>query len=54
MASHLLHGTPVENTVGEYLTNVRIQEAAYESHARGQRIALHGYDPPPRPAPLFT
>ncbi|HEX2541725.1 MAG TPA: Gfo/Idh/MocA family oxidoreductase [Caldimonas sp.] len=54
VAAHLLHGTPVENTVADYLANLRIQEAAYESHARGQRIALHGYDPPPHAAPLFT
>ncbi len=46
VAAHLLHGTPVENRVRDYLANLRVQEAAYESHATGRRIGLHGYDPP--------
>ena len=37
---------PVENTARDYLVNLRVQEAAYESHATGRRIALSGYDPP--------
>ena len=53
VVSHLLHGTAVENTVADYLTNLRVQEAAYESHATGRRVALAGYDPPAR-ADAFT
>ncbi len=47
VVSHLLHATPVENTAIEYLANLRVQEAAYTSHATGARVVLHGYDPPP-------
>ena len=47
VVSHLLHGTAIENTAREYLANLRVQEAAYTSHATGARVVLHGYDPPP-------
>jgi predicted dehydrogenase len=47
VVSHLLHATPVENTARDYLANLRVQEAAYSSHATGARVVLHGYDPPP-------
>lgn len=49
---HLLEGGPVENTAREYLANLRVQEAVYESHATGRRIALRGYDPPATAAPF--
>jgi predicted dehydrogenase len=52
VVAHLRNGAPVENTVQQYLTNLRIQEAAYESHATGRRIALAGYDPPATAAPF--
>jgi len=47
VVSHLLHGTAIENSAREYLANLRVQEAAYTSHATGARVVLHGYDPPP-------
>jgi D-apiose dehydrogenase len=47
VVAHLRGGAPVENTARDYLANLRVQEAAYESHATGRRIALSGYDPPP-------
>lgn len=46
VVSHLLHATTIENTAREYLANLRVQEAAYTSHATGARVVLHGYDPP--------
>jgi len=52
VVSHLLRGTPVENDVQSYLSNLRVQEAAYASHATGQRVVLHGYDPPGHPTPF--
>ncbi|MFO1322520.1 MAG: Gfo/Idh/MocA family oxidoreductase [Burkholderiales bacterium] len=52
VVAHLMCGTPVENTVRDYLANLRVQEAAYESHATGRRVALHGYDPPASAAPF--
>ncbi len=54
VVAHLLHGTPIENTLGDYLVNLRIQEAAYESHATGRRIELAGYDPPATPSPFVN
>jgi predicted dehydrogenase len=52
VVAHLLHGTPIENTAQQYLANLRVQEAAYESHATGRRIPLTGYDPPATAAPF--
>ncbi len=52
VVAHLATGSPVENTAGAYLANLRVQEAAYESHATGRRIALQGYDPPATAAPF--
>ena len=52
VVAHLLHGSPVENTARDYLANLRVQEAAYDSHATGRRIALPGYDPPPTAKPF--
>ncbi len=42
-----LHGTPTENTAGDYLRNLLIQEAVYASHASGQRIAIGTFTPDP-------
>ena len=53
VVAHLTTGSPVENTAADYLANLRVQEAAYESHATGRRIALSGYDPPSSPV-AFT
>jgi len=37
---HLRAGAQVENSGREYLANLRVQEAAYRSHAEGRRIAV--------------
>ena len=52
VVAHLAAGSPVENTAAAYLANLRVQEAAYESHSTGRRIALPGYDPPATAAPF--
>ena len=52
VVAHLAARSPVENTAAEYLANLRVQEAAYESHATGRRIALQGFDPPATAAPF--
>jgi predicted dehydrogenase len=52
VVAHLREGTPIENTARDYLANLRVQEAAYASHASGQRIALAGYDPPDTAPPF--
>ena len=54
VVAHLTQRLPVENTAREYLANLRVQEAAYESHASGRRIAMSGYDPPDRAAPFAS
>jgi predicted dehydrogenase len=53
VVAHLRTGTPVENTARAYLDNLRVQEAAYASHATGRRIVVAGYDPPAT-APPFS
>ncbi|MGL4233131.1 MAG: Gfo/Idh/MocA family protein [Casimicrobium sp.] len=35
-----------ENTAADYLTNIRIQEAIYQSHETGQRIETKSFSPP--------
>jgi D-apiose dehydrogenase len=52
VVAHLINGAPVENTARDYLANLRVQEAAYESHASGRRIALDGYEPQPTATPF--
>lgn len=52
VVAHLLGGTPVENTARDYLVNLRVQEAAYASHAQGRRIEPGGFDPPSQPLPF--
>ena len=42
---HLREGAPLENAARDYLTNLRVQEAVYRSHAEGRRIALGTFDP---------
>jgi predicted dehydrogenase len=42
---HFVDGAPLENTAREYLTNLRVQEAAYRSDAEGKRIVLAGFRP---------
>ncbi len=37
---HLGHSQPLMNTAREYLNNLRIEEAIYESHRAGRRILL--------------
>jgi predicted dehydrogenase len=41
----LFEGGALENTSGEYLVNLRVQEAVYRSHSEGRRIELAGFDP---------
>jgi predicted dehydrogenase len=42
-----------ENTAADYLQNLRVQQAVYASHHRGQRIVLSEFDPlEPTPAPF--
>ncbi len=36
---------PPQNTAFEYLQNLRVQQAVYASHQRGQRIVLKEFDP---------
>ena len=43
--AHLRDGTPLENTARAYLTNLRVQAAAYHSHATGRRIGMDAFDP---------
>ena len=50
--AHLASGAPIQNTASAYLANLRVQEAAYESHNTGRRIALRDYAPPARPAAI--
>ncbi|MEJ7669775.1 MAG: Gfo/Idh/MocA family oxidoreductase [Casimicrobiaceae bacterium] len=37
---HLSTGAPAENNGREYLANLRVQEAAYRSHAEGRRMVI--------------
>jgi D-apiose dehydrogenase len=41
-------GAEPENTAREYLINLRVQEAIYESHESKRRIEIQHYVPPPR------
>ncbi|MEM8663484.1 MAG: Gfo/Idh/MocA family oxidoreductase [Pseudomonadota bacterium] len=38
--SHLIDGTPLENTADAYLTNLKIEEAVYRSAKTGQKLRL--------------
>lgn len=43
--AHLREGSPLENTARAYLANLRVQAAAYHSHATGQRIRMDTFNP---------
>lgn len=40
--AHLRHGSALENSAHDYLANLRVQDAVYESHRTGRRIELAG------------
>jgi predicted dehydrogenase len=42
---HLAHGTPLENAAHDHLANLRVQVAAYHSHAHGRRVLMADFDP---------
>lgn len=43
--AHLQQGTALENSASDYLANLRVQAAIYQSHASGQRVSLSAFDP---------
>jgi len=45
VAAHFLSGAPIENTARDYLTNLRVQAAVYQSAASHRRIELAHFDP---------
>ena len=40
VVDHLLDGGPVMNSASDYLANLRIEEAVYDSHREGRRLRL--------------
>ncbi len=40
VVDHLTNGAPIMNTAREYLTNLRIEQAVYESNAAGRVVPL--------------
>ena len=40
VVDHLLRGTPVENRVSEYLRNLVVEQAIYESHSEARRVGI--------------
>ena len=38
--AHLQHGAPLENAAADYLPNLLVQAAVYQSHATGQRVVI--------------
>ena len=40
VADHFLKGAALENCAEQYLKNIRLEEAVYQSHLQGQRIEL--------------
>lgn len=51
----LQNGKSPENTAREYLVNLKVQEAVYQSHATGQRIVMKDFQPPVVPlTPTFA
>ena len=40
VVDHLLHGRPLANTARDYLANLRIEDAIYESHRTGRRVEV--------------
>ena len=45
VVNHLLRKTPLENSGGDYLANMKLLEAVYASHAGGRRIEIAGFNP---------
>ena len=43
--AHLRHGTALENSARDYLANLRVQAAIYQSHATGRRVSMASFDP---------
>ncbi len=43
--AHLRHGAALENGARDYLANLHVQAAIYESHASGRRVPMAGFDP---------
>ena len=43
--AHLRQGSALENSAADYLANLRVQAAAYRSHATGQCILMADFDP---------
>ncbi len=42
---HMTEGTPLENSGRDYLANLCVQEAVYQSDASGRRVSMAGFDP---------
>ncbi|MDH4093874.1 MAG: hypothetical protein OEV81_03725 [Betaproteobacteria bacterium] len=40
MVRHLREGTPLESSGAGYLANMRVMQAAHDSHRQGRRIEL--------------
>jgi D-apiose dehydrogenase len=47
--SAIFSRTPTENSARDYLTNICIQEAIYQSHETGHRIDMRSFSPPINP-----
>jgi predicted dehydrogenase len=45
VVAHLQRGAPLENSARDYLTNLRVQAAVYQSAASHRRVDLAGFDP---------
>ena len=43
--AHLRQGAPLENGARDYLANLQVQAAVYQSHASGRRVPMAGFDP---------
>ena len=43
--AHLRHGAALENSARDYLANLRVQAAIYQSHATGRRVSMACFDP---------
>jgi D-apiose dehydrogenase len=43
--AHLRQGGPLENCARDYLVNLRVQAAIYQSHASGRRVQMVALDP---------
>jgi predicted dehydrogenase len=49
VVAHLLDGRPLETEARHYLANLRVEDAAYRSHATGAVVPLGTWTPPSRP-----